>query len=111
MLFSFPFVFVRLSVDLLILNYLVMGMTNEENFDRSSSRPGSSTGGDDYGDRIEEFGKANVQVLRIRSMSRLRSFPNLPLNLFYFPNPNPIMLTVKIMRPSSISCASACSHC
>ena len=30
MLFSFPFVFVCLSVDLLILTYLVMGMTNEE---------------------------------------------------------------------------------
>ena len=47
MLFSFAFVFVRLSVDPLILTYLVMGMTNEENFDGSSSRPGSSTGGDD----------------------------------------------------------------
>ena len=45
-LFSFPFLFVRLSVDLLILTYLLMGMTNEENFDGSSSRPGSSTGGD-----------------------------------------------------------------
>ena len=41
MLFLFPFVFVRLSVDLLILTYLVMGMTNEENFDGSSSSPGS----------------------------------------------------------------------
>ena len=28
MLFSFPFVFVRLSLDLLILTYLVMGMIN-----------------------------------------------------------------------------------
>ena len=55
MLFSFPFVFVRLSVDLLILTYLVMGMTNEENSVVSSSRPGSSTGGDDYGDRNESF--------------------------------------------------------
>ena len=55
MLFSFPFVFVRLSVDLLILTYLVMGMTNEESLDGSSSRPGSSTGGDDYGDRNESF--------------------------------------------------------
>ena len=55
MLFSFPFVFVRLSVDLLILTYLVMGMTIEENFDGSSSRPGSSIGGDDYGDRNESF--------------------------------------------------------
>ena len=55
MLLSFPFVFVRLSVDLLILTYLVMGMTNEENFDGSSSRPRSSTGGDDYGDRIKSF--------------------------------------------------------
>ena len=55
MLFSFPFVFVRLSADLLILTYLVMGMTNEENFDGSSSRPGNSTGGDYYGDRNESF--------------------------------------------------------
>ena len=55
MLFSFPFAFVRLSVDLLILTYLVMGMTNEENFDGSSSRPGISTGGNDYGDRNESF--------------------------------------------------------
>ena len=55
MLFSFPFVFVRLWVDLLILTYLVMGMTNEENVDGSSSRPGSSTGGDDYGDHTEIF--------------------------------------------------------
>ena len=55
MLFSFPFAFVRLSVDLLILTYLVMGMTNEENFDGSLSRPGSSTGGDDYGDRNVSF--------------------------------------------------------
>ena len=54
-LFSFPVVFVRLSVDLLILTYLVMGMTNEENFDGSSSSPGSSTGGDDYNDRYESF--------------------------------------------------------
>ena len=54
-LFSFPFVFVRLSVDLLILTYLVMGMTNEENFDGSSSRSGSSTGGDVYGGRNESF--------------------------------------------------------
>ena len=55
MLFSFPFVFVRLSVDLLILTYLVMEMTNEENFNGSSSRTGSSTGGDDYDDRNESF--------------------------------------------------------
>ena len=55
MLFSFPFAFVRLSVDLLILTYLVMGMTNEESFDGSSSRPGSSTGGDNYADRNESF--------------------------------------------------------
>ena len=55
MLFSFPFVYVRLSLDLLILTYLVMGMINEENFDESSSRPGSSTGGDDYGGRNESF--------------------------------------------------------
>ena len=55
MLFSFSFVFVRLSLDLLFLTTLVMGMTNEENFDGSSSRPGSSTGGDDYVDRNESF--------------------------------------------------------
>ena len=55
MLFSFPFVFVRLSVDLLILTYLVMGMTNEENFGGSSSRPDSSTGEDGYGDQNESF--------------------------------------------------------
>ena len=30
-------------------------MTNEENVNGSSSRPGSSTGGDDYGDRSESF--------------------------------------------------------
>ena len=30
-----------------------MGTTNEENSDGSSSRPVSSTGGDDYGDRNE----------------------------------------------------------
>ena len=32
-----------------------MGMTNEENFDGSLSSPGSSTGGDDYGNRNESF--------------------------------------------------------
>ena len=56
---------------------------------------------------IKVFGKANIQVLCMRSMSRL--FYKLSLKLFYFPNPN--MLTVKIMRPSSLSRASACSHC
>ena len=55
MLFSFPFVFVRLSVDLQTITYLVMGITNEENFDGLSLRPGSSTGGDGYGDRNERF--------------------------------------------------------
>ena len=55
MLFSFPFAFVRLSVNLLILTYLVMGMTKEGNFDGSSSRLESSTGGDDYGGRNESF--------------------------------------------------------
>ena len=83
MLFSFPFVFVHLSVDLLILTYLVMGMTNEENLDGSSSRPGSSTCGDDYGDRNESFWQANDQVLCIRSMSRL--FYKLALKIFLFP--------------------------
>ena len=55
MLFSFPFVFVGLSLDLLTLTLLLMGMTNKENFIGSSLRPGSSTGGDDYGDRNESF--------------------------------------------------------
>ena len=32
-----------------------MGMTNEESLDGSLSRSGSSTGGDDYGDRNESF--------------------------------------------------------
>ena len=82
MLFSFQFVFVRLSVDLLISTYLVTGMTNEENFDGSSSRPGSSTSGDDYDDRNESFCKANVQVLCIRSMSRLFYKPSFNLLLF-----------------------------
>ena len=55
MLFSFPFVFARLSLGLLILTLLVMGVNNEENFDGSSPRPGSSTGGDDHSDRTESF--------------------------------------------------------
>ena len=38
---------------------------------------------------MEAFGKGNVQVLP--------SF-----KLFYFPNPNPIMLTVKILPPSPL---------
>ena len=82
-LLSFPFVFLRLSLDLLSLTYFVMGMTNEENSDGSSSRPCSSTGGDDYGDRNESFGKADVQVLCTRSMSRL--FYKLSFKLFLFP--------------------------
>ena len=49
---------------------------------------------------MKVFGKANVQILCIRSMSRL--FYKLSFNLFYFPNPNPIILTVKIMLPSSL---------
>ena len=57
---------------------------------------------------MKVFGKTNVHVLCMRSMNRL--FYKLHLNLFYFPNPNPIMLTVKVMRPSSLSCASACRH-
>ena len=32
-----------------------MRMTNEENFDGTSSVPGSSTGDDGYGDRNESF--------------------------------------------------------
>ena len=56
LLFSLPFVFVLLFLNLLLFTYLAMGMTNEENFDgSSSSRPGSSNGGDDYGDRNESF--------------------------------------------------------
>ena len=39
------------------------------------------------------------------------SFTNFLLNFFYFPNPYPKMLTAKIMQPSSLSCASPCSHC
>ena len=83
MLFAFPFVFVRLSLDLLFLTTLVMGMTNEENFDGSSSRPAV---------RLVEmimliemivFGKANVHVLYMRSMSRL--FYKLSFELFLFP--------------------------
>ena len=58
---------------------------------------------------IKDFCKANVQVLCMRSMSRL--FYKLSFKLFYFPNPNPKMLAVKITQPSSLSCASACSHC
>ena len=42
---------------------------------------------------MKVFGKANAQVLSIRSMSRL--FYKISCKLFYFPNPNPIMLTVK----------------
>ena len=57
--------------------------------------------------KMKVFGKASVQVLCIRSMSRLFHKPS--FNFFYFSNP--ILLTVKIMRLSSLSCASACSHC
>ena len=57
---------------------------------------------------MKVFGKANVQVLCMRSVSRL--FYKLSFRLFYFPNPNPKMLTVKIMQPSSLSCGSTCSH-
>ena len=53
---------------------------------------------------MKVFGKTNVYVSCIRSMSRL--FYILPINFFYFPNPNTIMLTVKIMRSSSLSCAA-----
>ena len=54
-------------------------------------------------------GKANVQILYMRSMSRL--LYKLSFKLSYFPNPTPKIHTVKIMRPSSLSCASAWSHC
>ena len=63
-----------------------MGMTVEENFDGSSSRPGSSTGGDDYGDRNKRYkflSKQNVQALCMRSMGRL--FYKLSFKLFLFP--------------------------
>ena len=60
-----------------------MGMTNEENVDGSSSRPGSSTGGMIMVIEIQVFGKANIQVLCIRSMSRL--FYKLSFKLFLFP--------------------------
>ena len=55
MLFSFPFVFARLSLSLLMLTVLAMGMTNEENFEGSTSRHGSLTGGDGQGHRHESF--------------------------------------------------------
>ena len=55
MLFAFPCVFVHLSFGLLILTLFLMGMTKEENFDRSSLKPVCSTGGDDHGDRNENF--------------------------------------------------------
>ena len=58
---------------------------------------------------IKVIGKANVQVLCMRSMSRL--FYKLSFKLFYFPSPNPKMLTIKTMWPYSLSCASASSHC
>ena len=54
MLSSFPLVFIRLSLYLLI-STLVVGMTNEENFDRLPSRPCSSTGGEDCGYRKGSF--------------------------------------------------------
>ena len=60
-----------------------MRMTNEENSDGSSSRPGNSTGEGYYVDRNESYGKANVQVLCTRSMSRL--FYKLSFKLFLFP--------------------------
>ena len=82
-LFSFPFVSVRPSLDLLTLILLVMGMKNEENFGGSLSRTGSLTGGDDHSDRNKIFGKANVQVLCMRAMSRL--FYKHSLKLVIFP--------------------------
>ena len=53
---------------------------------------------------MKVFGKANVRVLCMRSMSR--SFYKLSFKLFLFPL-HPIILTVKIMRPSSLPCDSA----
>ena len=55
MFFPFPCVFVRLSFDLLILTLFLMGMTNEENLDVSSSKPVCSTGGADHGYRNKNF--------------------------------------------------------
>ena len=78
MLFSFPFVFVRLSLELLILTYLVMGVTNKTSMDRHQGLIV----------RLVEMimviemkvvGKANVQVLCIRSMSRLFYKPSFKL--------------------------------
>ena len=60
-----------------------MGMTNEENFDGSLSRPGNSTGGDDSGNENEVIGNANVQVFCMRSTSRL--FYKLSFKLCLFP--------------------------
>ena len=76
MLFSFPFVFVGLSLDLLILTYLLMGMTNKENFDGSSVRPGNSTRGDDYGGRNESFWQSKCPsfVHEINEQAILQTF-------------------------------------
>ena len=63
MLFSFLLVFVRLSLDLLILTYLVLGMTNEENVDGSSPWPDSLTCGDDYCDRNEFWQSRSASFL------------------------------------------------
>ena len=58
--------------------------------------------------KLKAFGKANVQVLCMRSMSRL--IYKLSFKLFYFPNSNPKMLNAKIMR-SCLSFSFAYSHC
>ena len=60
-----------------------MGMTNEEKLDVSLSRPGSSTGGDFMVIETKVFGKPNVHVLCMRSMSGL--FYKLSFKLFLFP--------------------------
>ena len=107
MLFSFPFLFVCLSVDLLILTYLVMRMTNEETSMDHHQGLAARLVKMSIVIEMKVFGKANVQVLCIRSMNSL--FYKLSCKPFYFLNPK--MLTVKTMRPSSLSCASACNHC
>ena len=58
---------------------------------------------------MKVLGKADVQVLCMRSMSRL--FYKFSSKSFYFPDPNLQMLTAKVMQLSPFSRASASSHC
>ena len=57
---------------------------------------------------MKVFGKVNAQVLCMGSMSRL--FYKLSINPLYFPSHIQKMLSVKIIRSSSLSCAYDCSH-